>query len=335
MTTAEHVPGEELPRTQDDRFRRWEIPLAAWFPVLVLAAFLLVPVLGVFIGLFGWPFAPVPLVRLAHRRGAGAVAGAVALCAAVLAVLFVPAEGWSAGIAVGLVGAMLVGLPALFAARARRDEDPSRAFLGLCAAGLVLFNGLLLALPLLLGGPPVGVSLKAVLDAHIPAALESYRRANMDAVTLEQMRATLVQAGDLTVRYWPGLLGVYWVLASSVAYYAGAWAARPALSAENVRFERLQVPAGAAGLFVATGAGFALLQGTARSIAGDVLLALAALYFVAGLSIICHFARRWFRARILRLGLYVLVAYFPMSLGVALVGLFDWYVHFRQRGEKE
>jgi hypothetical protein len=29
------------------------------------------------------------------------------------------------------------------------------------------------------------------------------------------------------------------------------------------------------------------------------------------------------------------VAYFPMNLGVALLGLFDWYANFRRRGEKE
>ena len=68
------------------------------------------------------------------------------------------------------------------------------------------------------------------------------------------------------------------------------------------------------------------------ALAGSVLLPLSALYFVAGLSIICHFVRRWFRVRILRVGLYALVAYFPMNVGVALLGLFDWYVDFRRRG---
>ena len=58
----------------------------------------------------------------------------------------------------------------------------------------------------------------------------------------------------------------------------------------------------AAALFVAAGAAFGLLSGEARRVAGNLLLPLLALYFVAGLSIICHFFRRWFRARILRVG---------------------------------
>ena len=69
-----------------------------------------------------------------------------------------------------------------------------------------------------------------------------------------------------------------------------------------------------------------------RPAAVGALLPLSALYFVAGLSIICHFARKWFRFWLLRVGLYTLVAYFPMNVGVALLGLFDWYVDFRRRG---
>ena len=73
---------------------------------------------------------------------------------------------------------------------------------------------------------------------------------------------------------------------------------------------------------------------TPTEIAGNALIPLAALYFLAGLSIICHFARKWFRAKILRVGLYGLALYFPINIGVGLLGLFDWYVDFRHRGEK-
>jgi hypothetical protein len=31
--------------------------------------------------------------------------------------------------------------------------------------------------------------------------------------------------------------------------------------------------------------------------------------------------------------LYVLAGYFPINVAVALMGLFDWYVDFRRRGE--
>ena len=91
--------------------------------------------------------------------------------------------------------------------------------------------------------------------------------------------------------------------AAAVAFYAGARAARPAPSAERRRGSRaLRVPAGVRGALRRGGRGLRAPAGRGRTVAGDVLLALAALYFVAGLSIICHFARRWFRAWFLRFG---------------------------------
>ena len=94
------------------------------------------------------------------------------------------------------------------------------------------------------------------------------------------------------------------------------------------------VPPAVVGLFVVSGAGTVLAPMPFREIAGNALLPLSVLYFLAGLSIICHFARKWFRARILRVGLYGLALYFPINVGVGLLGLFDWYADFRRRGEK-
>jgi len=58
------------------------------------------------------------------------------------------------------------------------------------------------------------------------------------------------------------------------------------------------------------------------------------LYFVAGLSIIAYFARRWFRTGVLRGATYVMASWFPFSAGTAVLGLFDWYFDFRERAEK-
>jgi hypothetical protein len=326
---AEPAP-RELPAEEGSAaLARLEIPIAAGISALFFTAFLSMRLVG---GFF-YPLAGVSLVRLTHRRGA-----ASGLLAATLAGVIVFAVGLVSGsagaaVALGAQAFAASALPVAAAARVRRGTDPSRAYLGLCIVGALLSTGLLLALPLL-GEPPLTASLRVFLDANIPAAMESWKRSGMDAATLEQMRRAADQAREIVVRYWPGLLGLAWALSSAVTFYLGAWAGRPAPSAEATRFESLRIPAGGAMLFVASGAAFALFPGPPRTVSGAVLVLLAALYFLAGLSIICHFARRWFRARILRVGIYVLAAYFPMSLGVALLGLFDWYVNFRRRGEK-
>jgi hypothetical protein len=312
------------------RLDRWEIPAAACLSALFFAALFALPVFGT----LGFPLSAVPLVRVTHRGGFLSGLTSTLLAAGILFGVALASAGWREAIGVGGGAILVAGLPAVFAGRVRHGGDPSRSFLALGALGALLLVGILAGLPAA-GQPPIETELRATFDAVIPAALESYRRSNADAATVETVRSTLSAARDFTLRYWAGLIGATWFLGAAISFYAGARAARPAPSAEAVRFEGLRVPPGGAALFVGAGAAFALLQGPGRTVAGDLLLTLAALYFVAGLSIICHFARRWFRARVLRFGLYVLVAYFPMNVGVALLGLFDWYGNFRQRGEKE
>ena len=303
-----------------------EIALAAGSSALAFALFLALPLVGA----IGLPLAGVPAVRLAHRRGAVAAILASALAGAVVAAVAFSTGG---GREAALRGALAAGtaiLPAAFAALSRRI-GPSLAFLLLCGTGSVLLAALFLG-DAAASGQPVGQQIAREFDRMIPAAMASYGRSGMDAETVARVRATLDSAREFSRRYWAGLLGLLWVFCGAISFYTGARLGRPAPSAEAARFEQLRLPAGLAPLFVAAGAGMVFVPPVARPAMGGVLLPLGALYFVAGLSIICHFARRWFRFWLLRVGVYTLVAYFPMNVGVALLGLFDWYVDFRRRG---
>jgi Predicted membrane protein (DUF2232) len=303
-----------------------EIAAAAGFSALSFSLFLVLPLVGA----VGVPLAAVPTVRLAHRRGVVAAIMASALSGALIAGVSV-AGGDPQGVPRGVIAAVIALLPALFAASSKRSGNPSRAYLLLCAVGAVGVAAFFLG-GAAASGRPVGDEIAKEFDRMIPAAIESYSRSGMDTATVVRVRSTLETAREFSRRYWAGLLGMLWVLSAAISFYAGARAARPAPSAEAARFEALRVPAAVAPLFIAAGAGSALLPAASRPIAGSILLPLAALYFVAGLSIICHFARKWFRFWLLRVGLYTLVAYFPMNVGVALLGLFDWYADFRRRG---
>jgi len=282
------------------------------------------------VGALGLPLAAVPAVRLTHRRGLWQGLLASALGTGVIFALAAAAGPRAFALAALAFG--VTALPASFAAVARSGVDSSRAYLALCLAGCALAGGLA-ALRLASGDHSVEVEIQRAFDRTIPPALESYSRSSKDPEAIERVRSTLAAARQMALRFWAGILAASWVLGAAVSFYAGARAARPAPSAEEARFEKLTVPAFAAALFVIAGAGTALLSGSARNAAGNVLLPLSALYFVAGLSIICHFARRWFRVRILRFGLYALVVYFPMNVAVTLLGLFDWYADFRRRGQ--
>jgi len=302
-----------------------EIASAAGLSAAAFALFLAFPLVGA----IGLPLAGIAPVRLAHRRGVASAILAAALAGAVVAAVALAAGDGSAW-AQGSLAAATAVIPAIFAALSRRTGRPSTAYLLLCATGAVFLAGLFFA-DAAGTGKSVGDEIAREFDRMIPSALESYARSGMDAATVVRMRTTLEAAREFSRRYWAGLLGLLWVFCAAIPFYAGARLARPAPSAEAARFEELRVPAAVAPLFVAAGAASVFLPPEGRPAAGSVLLPLFALYFVAGLSIICHFARRWFRFWLLRVGVYTLVAYFPMNVGVALLGLFDWYVDFRRR----
>jgi len=314
---------EASPRTS-----RFEIPLAVLTAAACFSAVFLVPILGA----LGVPLAAVPLVRLAHRRGFVTGVLGCGLAAAVVFGVSLAIGGLAESIAMALVAAAVSFVPTAGVGFLRAGSDPSRCYLGIGLAGCA-FLAASYAASASGPGPSLSSEVAAAFGRMTPSVIASYSRAGADAATVATIRAALAGAQELAQAYLWGIFGALWVLGSAVAFYGGAAAARPNPTADKARFERLSVPPIAAGLFVACGAGFAVFAGEARRVAGNLLLPLLALYFVAGLSIICHFFRKWFRARLLRAGLYALACYFPINVGVALLGLFDWYVDFRRRGE--
>jgi hypothetical protein len=307
---------------------RFEAPLAALVAAAAFSAVFVLPLFGV----IGLPLASVPLVRLAHRQGLVAALAACALACAILFGLGWALGGLGAGVALAFVGAGVTTLPPASVGFLRAGVDPSRCYLGLCIAGCA-FLAAAFAAAVSGPGPSLGAEVAASFDRLIPAAMDSYARSGANAETVAKLKGTFEAARDFAQYCLWGIMGVLWVFGGAIAFYLGAKLSRPGATADATRFELLRVPAAGAGFFVAAGAAFGLLEGEARRVAANLLLPLLALYFVAGLSIICHFFRRWFRARILRIGLYALAAYFPINVGVALLGLFDWYVDFRRRGE--
>jgi hypothetical protein len=325
VTQSDTVPEEAGPQAREAP-ARFEVPLAAALSALLLVSFLILPAAGP----LSLPLASVPMARLAFRRGVAPSVLAIAAMAAVLFGLGWATQGVTEGIRMALLGGAIVGMPCASAATVRTGRDGSAAFLGLCVAGFaVLVGGLLLESR---GRTDLtGLEIERVFEEV--GSTPSAAGRELDADTQARLKATLAAARDFAKKYWIGLIGVAWVLGGAISFYLGAWSARPAPLGEQVRFERLRIPALVAPLFVLSGAVLALGPPSAARVAGDLLWPLLALYFVGGLSIICHFARKWFRSRLLRVGLYALIIYVPINVGVALLGLFDWYTDFRRRGE--
>lgn len=322
----ELAPAEESARRPEGGSAVREILLAAVLTAFLFAAFLVLPLAGS----LALPFVAVPAVRLTHRRGIGAGLAAALPAVACLAALALAGGAGGDAAMLAVFGAALTLLPAAAAAGVRRGLRPSLAYLGLCVAGAVFLAG-----GLLVRSESAGRSMRTEIAATFEQMTQTVQSdpSRGDGEAAARLKATLSGAKEFAEKFWPGLVGASWVLGAAIGFYTGARLARPSPSAVATRFEKLSVPAPAVALFVAAGAGLALAPHPVREAAGNLLLPLASLYFVAGLSIICHFARRWFRGRIIRIGLYALAIYFPVSIGVGLLGLFDWYANFRRRGE--
>jgi hypothetical protein len=325
MTSSTPLREEAGPRSE--AINRGEVPLAAAMSIFLFLAFLVLPVAG----LLTLPLAGVPMVRLTHRRGASSGFLGAALMIGALLGLGLATESRTEALRMALFGGTIAALPCAFAGMVRAGRNPSLSYLGLCLAGFAIFASAFLI------GPGAGADRTAreidrAFDEILPTAIPA-ARPELDLETQARVKATFAAAREFAKRYWLGLIGVGWIFGAAISLYTGAWAARPAESAERMRFETLRIPAWIAPAFVVLGAVFALAPASGSRLAGNLLWPLAALYFVGGLSIICHFARKWFRSRLLRVGLYALVVYVPINVGVALLGLFDWYADFRRRGE--
>ncbi|HKF44155.1 MAG TPA: DUF2232 domain-containing protein [Thermoanaerobaculia bacterium] len=327
---ATDLPGEQVtPRPPEPRSGVREILLAGFLSTMLFSAFIALPI----IGMATLPFLAVPPVRLAFRRGGIAGVSAALLATGVLLGLGLATGGSSDAVAFALFAAVMTGLPPLFASFVAKGQNPSLVYLVLCVSGFLVLAAILALRPAA-GGHTMPQEISAAFDQMTPAAVASYNRGGMDAESVARLKTLLASTRDFASKFWVGLVGVMWILSAGIGFYTGARLARPAPPAEATRFDGLSLPPAVVVLFVASGAGAVLAAEPAKGIAGNALLPLSALYFLAGLSIICHFARKWFRARILRVGLYGLALYFPINVGVGLLGLFDWYADFRHRGEK-
>src|SRR6187200_2719875 len=98
---------EVRPATPAAGLSRFEIPVTGAASAALFAAVLALPIFGT----LGIPFAAVPIVRMAHRRGvaAGALAGLV--CAGIVLGLGWATGGGGAAIAMAFFAALVVGLP--------------------------------------------------------------------------------------------------------------------------------------------------------------------------------------------------------------------------------
>jgi uncharacterized protein YybS (DUF2232 family) len=276
---------------------------------------------------------PLPLILAYRQRGVktGRLALGLALAGAlILGQLFSAKAG---GVHFLFYAAMAL---ALGEAHHRRVGEPLA--LGLAALGGIAAGvSLLLLLGFSLGGETPGLW-QAAWQQEIEALVAASRQAGMDSESLQDLRTALLQTGRLLIRLAPGIL-----CAGSLLL---AWANLLAARGLSRRFRPLepppeplsgwQAPERLVWLLIAAGGVTWAADGWLSWAGLNALMPLGVVYFFQGMAVVAYWLEKKNAPRMLRAGLYVLVAVEVfLALLVALAGLFDLWFNFRRLGSKQ
>jgi len=279
---------------------------------------------------------PLAAARLARTGAAlrGSGAGAVLLCALSVpfALLFGMLGGATGSVlapALVLVSAALPALALLASARDGRRLDLVSIVVGAVAgaAGLAGLLGIGLAT-----GQGAGEVLAGRLDSTLPELLVFYRTSGLNDASVAALQG-LFEATTWVVRHQlPGLVLLSsFLYGALVTYPVGRMAGVPGWGVSAASFTEYRTPLAAVIVFVAAGLLAGVGPEAVREAAVDLLLPVCALFFLRGLAIIRAFLDRGGIGLIGRALVWALVLQMPVPVFVALGGLFDEFIGFRER----
>lgn len=253
--------------------------------------------------------AVLPFATAFGLLGGGTGAILAATCA--LAFVALPAVGLVAG-----------------ATRGRRREELVWLSAALSGVGVL---GAILAVTLVEGVDP-GALLALKLDALRPELLDFYRKAGWTEETLSATGAAFDRMRDLVAWQLPGLVLAGSAIHAAILVYAfGRRAGLDEAPLAPGSFATFRTPLAVAAAFVPAGALAALADGLAARAAITVLIPLCTLFFLRGMAIIRALLDRGRVGLLIRAPVYVLAVQMPIPVLVAIGGLLDEFLDFRER----
>jgi hypothetical protein len=191
--------------------------------------------------------------------------------------------------------------------------------------------GAILAVALVEGVDP-GVVLALKLDALRPELIEFYRNNGWTEETLAATGAAFDRMRDLVAWQLPGLvLAACAIHAALLVYAFGRRAGLEEAPLEPGSFATFRTPLAAAAAFIPAGALAALADGLAARAAVVILIPLGTLFFLRGMAIIRALLDRGRFGLLIRAPVYVLAVQMPIPVLVAIGGLLDEFLDFRER----
>ncbi len=285
-------------------------------------------------GLLLVPLGAARLGRAALDAPTAAEAFAMAGLAPAAALLLGALMAGGGGASAAILTVALLSLPALALLAAARDGRRQADVVLVVAAGAGI--GLLsVLLGVLASRIDPGPWLAGKLAERLPEIVGYYRTAGWDESTIEAASRVFRLAESVLEAQLPGLLLAGVVFFGCVIVYplGRVWGAE-ARDLSQRSFSGFSTPLWAAVAFVPAGLAAALAPGPARRAAVDLLLPLAALFFLRGLAIIRALLDRGRAGLLLRALVYLVVFQMPLPFVLAFGGLLDEFVDVRGRVER-
>jgi uncharacterized protein YybS (DUF2232 family) len=285
----------------------------------------LLPVLGALISIWS----PLPLALLYWRQGNQPGRRGMLLAGAGAVAVY-----WS--LPTGLTGLYYfyyAAVAMVLGEAARQEWAPERSIALAAAAGALAALAVFI-----LGGAFSGQGLGQVWESYwqgeVDLVLGIYGQNAMETGAGEQLRRSLMETGRVIMRLAPGVLAAATLLMAWANFLFARSLARRGSFLSAVFGQSLalfKAPERLVWIFIAAAGLMVIAEGWWYWLGANLVVILSVVYFFQGLAIIAHWLEKKKAPRLLRAGIYVLVAMeFFLAVFVAAAGLFDLWFDFRR-----
>lgn len=291
--------------------------------IALFLAYASVPLVGV----FGGMLAPLPGILYTLRRGR---AVGVAIVLATGAVLVMVADLSALSLYLVQCASVSLLLPLFLS-----ERSTARAIVYTAAGSVAAIGGLGIGYGLM-HGVNIDAEVLKWINTSISHTATLYEKSGLKGDELQNLQQGLQQAGQLLGRVYPAMVVFGQLVIVIVNVLAmGALARRWQLPVPLNDFRQFRNPDQL--IWVVIAAGFTMLidnDAVTRGALNVLLVGLFA-YFIQGMAIMAHFFARFAVSRIAKFFFYLFLVLQPyLTIGVAVLGLFDLWGNFRTPKQK-
>ncbi len=292
---------------------------------ILFTAYLIVPPVGIFSGILA-PF-PACYVRLLHGRMPTLIL-TFGVTAAVTALFGIIAGCLYFGTC-GIIGMLMPELLARGLSGSRAIFWTTSATLAALTAGILTYS--------LSTALDFNLFVSDEIASSLNQAISIYEKGGVKGEDLDVIRQSMNMVAELLYRIYPAFAA--FMLITVAGCNLALLKRTTAQSITTIRigeFASFKNPEPLVWLLIAAGFSLLLPSPMVTTLALNILMVIALLYFLQGMAVISTLIARQSLSKVLRVGLYVMLLLQPyLAIVIAAVGLCDLWVDFRAPKKQE